>query len=103
MTKKATWTNEGTHEGVTEWSLYIDGEYVGSLERQRPTRYCVGARLGLARDTSKPWQYDGDAFDLSKPRQDGVSKVVSVKIPEGSTLREAKALVEAAARAEIAR
>ena len=97
MTSRATWTNEGTHEGVTEWSLYIDGEYVGSLERQRPTRYCIGARLGLARDTSKPWDYEGDAFDFD------VSRVVSVKIPEGSTLREAKALVEAAARAEIAR
>ncbi len=93
----AIWTNEGAHEGVTAWSLHIGGEYVGSLERQRPTRYCVGARRGLARDTSKAWEYDGDAFDFD------VSRVVSVKIPEGSTLRQAKALVEAAARAEIAR
>jgi hypothetical protein len=97
MTRRATWTNEGTHEGVTAWSLHIDGAYVGALERQRPARYAAGARRGLARDTSKAWEYDGEAFDAA------VSRVVSVTIPEGSTLRQAKAIVEAAARAEIAR
>ena len=97
MTSRATWKNEGAHEGVTEWSLYIGGEYVGALERHRPVRYAVGARLGLARDTLKAWEYAGEAFGAA------VSRVVSVTIPDGSTLREAKALVEAAARAEIAR
>ena len=97
MTSLATWTHEGTHQGVTEWSLHIGDAYVGSLERQRPTRYAAGARLGLARDTSKAWEYNGEAFGAA------VSRVVSVTIPDGSTLREAKALVEAAARAEIAR
>lgn len=93
----AIWTNEGAHEGVTAWSLHIGGVYVGALERQRPVRYAAGARLGLARDTSKAWDYDGEAFDAV------VSRVMNVTIPEGSTLRQAKALVEAAARAEIAR
>tara|TARA_B100001094_G_scaffold189526_1_gene183639 strand:+ start:755 stop:1030 length:276 start_codon:yes stop_codon:yes gene_type:complete len=90
MAKRATWTKDGTEDGVTGWSLYLDGVYAGSLERQRPTRYQVGARLGLARDNSKPYDYDGEAINEA-------DDVLVVEFPEGVSLREAKALVVAAA------
>jgi len=93
---RAIWTNDGTHAGLTEWTLTIGGVRCGALERERPTRWAAGDRRGLARDATKPWVYSGEAFGPA-------SRVARVDIPDGSGLRVAKALVEGAARVALAR
>jgi hypothetical protein len=74
-----TFENLGTFEGVAEWNVLVDGEVVATMSRERPTRWAVGARQGMARDTSKPWVWMVDLDGL--------------EIPDGASLTEAKKLV----------
>jgi len=82
MTRTAaiTFDRMTTFDGVSECFMLVDGEAVGSLSRERPTRYAA-TRQGFARDTAGAWLYsaeiDGDA----------------VEIPDGATLRKAKQLM----------
>lgn len=70
-------------DGEYECWILRGNETVGTLSRARPVVW--GARLDLVRDRSKPWEYVAEI--------DGRE----VTIPDGSTLREAKALVRSAA------
>lgn len=40
-----------------EWDVIVDGKTVGSLERERPTRYAAGARHGTVEDRTAPYRY----------------------------------------------
>jgi hypothetical protein len=83
MTRTAaiTFDRMTTFDGVSECFMLVDGEPVGSLSRERPTRLHAGTQRGIVRDTSGAWlwsaEIDGDA----------------VEVPDGATLRVAKRLM----------
>jgi len=76
-----------TFEGVTEWYVYSNGECIGEMQRERPTRWHGNGVSGLVRDNEKAWIWTATV------RGDSVS------IPDGSTLRAAKRIVRAAVAA----
>lgn len=82
MSKKiGKWEKLGTFEGCTEWSFEVGGEWVARIQRERPTRWHANGVGGLVRDREAPWVWCADV--------DGAD----VEIPNGATVREAKALV----------
>jgi hypothetical protein len=73
-----------TSDGVQECFMVADNNHVGTLSRERPCRYAAGARLGLARDMSRPYVYEVEV--------DGVA----LDIPDGADLRDVKRAMVAA-------
>jgi len=85
MSRTFTFDKMTTDDGVSECYFSVDGERVGSLSRERPARYRADAGRGMVADRNAAWIYSADI--------DGAC----IEIPDGSTLREAKRLVERAA------
>jgi len=89
--------NAKTTEAVTfekadtnEWYVEIDSGWVATLVREKPTRWAVGARRGLAVDRAKPWMWTVVGARNAPVNIDGMS------IPDGTSLRDAKKLVASA-------
>ena len=70
-----------TSEGVGECWIIRAGERVGSLSREKPTRWHANGVGGLVRDNEAGWQYGVEIDDRA------------IQIPEGSDLLTAKRLV----------
>lgn len=73
-----------TDAGVGECYILRGSEVIGHVSRERPTKYHGNGVGGLVSDRSKPWEYVAEI--------DGQE----IEIPDGATLREAKALLRAA-------
>lgn len=76
-----TWEKDATEDTVTEWWMWVNGDPIGTMERQRPSRWHANGVSGLVRDRKAPWDWIAHV--------DGKD----VKIPDGATVREAKALM----------
>ena len=82
MTK---FTNMGTDETVTTWDVTVNGDSVGEVSRERPTRWHANGVSGLVRDRQAPWLWVAVMDDGQQ-----------IAIPDGSSAREAKRIVKAA-------
>lgn len=47
-----------------DWIVYHDGEEIGMLTRERPTRYADWPYTGLVEDRTKPYDWSFDGQDL---------------------------------------
>ena len=85
MTTPISFDKFTTDAGVGECYILRGSEVIGHMSRERPTKYHGNGVGGLVWDRSKPWEYVAEI--------DGQQ----VSIPDGATLREAKALIKDAA------
>ncbi len=68
-----------------EWYVEVNGEDVGTLNRDRPARFAAGARHGMVEDRTAAYQWTFVAYmDVTAP---------SIRIPDGISIRGAKAAV----------
>ena len=66
-----------------EWSIEVDGEWVGTLDRSKPMRYSSSGASLYAVDREKPWRYTLSwSSDLGFP---------NVDLRDGIDLKGAKA------------
>ena len=85
MSKQAIkWQSWGTFEGVSEWAMFDGDECIGTITRERPTRWHANGVGGLVRDREAAWVWAGEVNGTF------------LDIPDGSTLRAAKAIAAAA-------
>jgi hypothetical protein len=76
-------------EGLHQWDIFLDGELVGEMEKERPSKWHGNGVGGLVQDRRAPWMWDAEvAMPGAKP--------VRVDIPDGSTAWEARRLIKAA-------
>jgi hypothetical protein len=84
---KFIWKNEGTHEGITEWTVETsDGLCVADVNKERGARWGQGCR-GMVRDQDSPWEWDVTIWKDSLTH-------FQYTVPNGATFREVKALTE---------
>lgn len=84
---KFIWKNEGTYDGVTEWTVETsDGRWVADVNKERGTRWGCGCR-GMVRDQNSPW-----IWDVTIWKDD--DNHFQYTVPTGATFREVKAMTE---------
>ena len=84
---KIKFTNEGTHDGHTEWSVYLNGEWVGNITRETPARYHHNGVSGLVLDREALKLWDFRCGETDNPL---------AKIPAGASANDAKRIVRQA-------
>jgi len=78
------------HEGIHQWHIFVNGELVGEMGKERPPKWHGNGVGGLVQDRQAPWMWDAE---VAVP---GVAKPIRVDIPDGSTAWEARRLIKAA-------
>lgn len=80
------------YQGVHQWHIFADGEMVGEMSKEKPSRYHGNGVSGLVQDRQAPWMWAASIM-LSDD-----SEVIDIDIPDGSTAWEARRIVKAAVR-----
>lgn len=75
-------------EGIHAWDIFVGGELVGEMEKQKPSRYHGNGVSGLVQDRQAQW-----IWSASVTLDDGN---IDIEIPDGSTAWEARRLIKAA-------
>jgi len=76
------------HEGLHQWDILIDGEPLGEMEKERPSKWHGNGVSGMVRDRQAPWMWCAWVI-----LDDGN---IDIEIPDGSTAWEARRLIKAA-------
>ena len=79
-------------EGIHSWDILVDGELVGEMEKQKPSKYQGNGVSGLVQDRQAPWMWNAWVI-----LTDG-AETIHIDIPDGSTAWEARRIIQAAVR-----